>query len=652
MGYDHLLSPIRIGNYTYKNRVVTAPMVFALLALNPMMRDAQYHKIEARARGGAGAVTVGEVDVNFTTANRVPFPPCDFTDYTSEAFRQIRHFADIIHENGAVALIELLHPGAEKGPFPGQPDPVGPVSYVKANGVHVRGLDEAGMAAEAEDFAKTAKFLVEAGFDGVTIHGGHGFLLTQFLSPVTNTRTDGYGGSLENRAKFPIQIVRAVREAIGPDRILDFRVSGREGIPGGMEPDEVGRFCQMIEDEVDSFHLSSGLYYDPVKTHQFSSMFHPHGINADDAAVLKKYVTKPVGVVGGINSPEQGEQIIAAGKADFIIIGRQCIADPDFTQKAQCGNADRIYPCVRCYTCFPGSPEEGYDDLPPDENGSRVKNVGYCALNPAASRPAVQPAPEQKTVLVVGGGVAGMQAARTLRQRGHKVVLAEQADRLGGVLNFTDVDVDKEDLRNAKNVMIRNTADCGAQIRLNTTADRALIEEVEPDCIIAAIGAHPAVPPIPGISSAHHALEIYNGFAPGERILMIGGGLVGCEAALHLAKTGHQVTVVEMQKKIAGDSYGMYREALLWELEKCGVQCLTEAVCQQICADGARVCRNGETLTLSADTVLYALGMEANSSTQIRAAAGDIPVYVIGDGLVPGKVADATRAAYDLARTL
>ena len=652
MQYTNLLSPIQIGSYTYKNRIVTAPMVFALLALNPAMREAQYCKIESRARGGAGAVTVGEVDVNFTTANRVPFPPCDFEDFASEAFSRIAHFADLIHANGAVALIELLHPGAEKNPFPGQPDPVGPVSYIKPNGVQVKGLDEAGMETVAADFAKTARFLIKAGFDGVTIHGGHGFILTQFLSPVTNTRTDEYGGSLENRAKFPARIIRAVREAIGPDHILDLRISGREGIPGGMEPEETARFCQMVEEEVDSFHMSSGLYYDPVRTHQFSSMFHSHGINADDAAVLKRYVRKPVGVVGGINSPEQAEEILEQGKADFIIIGRQSIADPDFANKTASGRADLIHRCVRCYSCFPGSPEEGYNDLPPDSDGSRVRNVGYCAVNPAANHPPVSPAKQKKTVLVVGGGVAGMQAAITLCARGHRVVLAERDGRLGGALNFTDVDVDKEDLRNVKNVIVRETMDSGAEIRLNTNVDKAIIDEIQPDCIIISIGAHPIDPPIPGIGKAHRAVEVYEGLRPGKTVLMIGGGLVGCETALHLSKCGHTVTVVEQDERIARDSYGMYREALLLEMEKCGITCRTGAVCREIREGGAIIEANGCREELEADTVLYALGMTPNDLAQLEHAAGSTPVYVIGDSRVPGKVGEAMKAAYELSLTI
>jgi len=338
MKFKNLLSPIKINRFTYKNRIVSAPMVFGLVALDPRAREAQYRKIESRARGGAAAVIIGETDINFTDANRVPVPPCDFTDYNSEAFRVMGHFADMIHQHNAVAIIELNHPGAEKDPFPGQKNPVGPVSYVKDGGVRVDALDKVNMERIAGEFGIAAKFMIAAGFDGIIVHGGHGFLFTQFLSARTNTRTDEYGGSLENRARFPIQMMQSIRSSIGPDKILDLRLSGEEGLPGGITAEETGRFCHLLEGIIDSVHVSGGLYYDPVKTHQFSSMFHPHGVNAEASAIIKKYTNLPVGVIGGINSPELGEEIIASGQADYVILGRQMIADPEFANKGTVRN--------------------------------------------------------------------------------------------------------------------------------------------------------------------------------------------------------------------------------------------------------------------------------------------------------------------------
>ena len=262
-------------------------------------------------------------------------------------------------------------PRARKPGRPGQ--------FTKPNGVRVEALDKEGMDRIAGDFATAAKFMIKAGFDGIIVHAGHGFLFTQFLSPLTNTRTDEYGGTLQNRAKFPIQIMKAIREAIGPDKILDIRVSGEDGVPGGITAHDTGEFCRMLDGIIDSVHVSGGLYYDPVKTHQFSSMYHPHGVNVEAASIIKKYVNVPVGVIGGINSPEQSEEIIASGKADYVILGRQMIADPDFPKKTAEGRAHMIRRCVRCYTCFPGSPEEGYTDLKMDSEELMAK-AGYCAI--------------------------------------------------------------------------------------------------------------------------------------------------------------------------------------------------------------------------------------------------------------------------------
>jgi len=646
--YKNLLSPIKINKYTFKNRIVSAPMVFSLVALDPRAREAQYNKIAARARGGAAAVYIGETDVNFTDANRVPVPYCDFTDCNSEEFKIISRFAEIIHENGAVAIIELSHPGAEKDPFPGQKNPVGPVSFTKPNGVRVEALDKEGMDRIAGDFATAAKFMIKAGFDGIIVHAGHGFLFTQFLSPLTNTRTDEYGGTLQNRAKFPIQIMKAIREAIGPDKILDIRVSGEDGVPGGITAHDTGEFCRMLDGIIDSVHVSGGLYYDPVKTHQFSSMYHPHGVNVEAASIIKKYVNVPVGVIGGINSPEQSEEIIASGKADYVILGRQMIADPDFPKKTAEGRAHMIRRCVRCYTCFPGSPEEGYTDLKMDSEELMAK-AGYCAINPASGRPDVVPAEMSRKVLIIGGGVAGMQAALTAAQRGHKVTLVEQKDRLGGILNFTDVDVNKEDLRNFKNVLIREVEEAGIEVRLNTTGDESLIKEINPEAIIIAVGARPATPPIPGIENVRSAIDVYSGYEPGKEVIMVGGGLVGSETALHLAKTGHRVTIVEMLDRLADDSYGMYREALMLEMDKENIIGLTNARCVEITPNSVRIEVDGVEKRLTGDTVIYALGMKPVDTTALKAAAGDIPCYIIGDCDQPGKIETAMKSGYDAA---
>ena len=440
MKFEHLFSPMQVGKVTYRNRIVSAPMAFGLIVQNPDARDFTYRKLEASAKGGNGCVIVGETDVNFTDAVRIPgFRPFDFAkpEEDPETFDAVGEYARRIKRHGAVALAELVHCGKEKVPFgPGQ-EAIGPIETTNLAGVRVRPMNEDDMARIARDFAVSATYMQKAGFDGVLIHGGHGFLFTQFLSPLMNTRTDSYGGSLENRARFPLQILKAVREAVGPDFLVELRIDGTDHQPGGITPEETGAFVAMAEPYITSVHVTCGIYEASVKSGTESSMFHPHGLNIDNAAIIKKYTKLPVGAVGGINSPELCEQAIAEGKIDFAILGRQMLADPEFANKAKSGHEDQIRRCLRCYKCFPGSPEEGYDDLP-FTSEELALYVGHCTINPLAHLPfdpdTLAPASKQETVLIVGGGAAGMQAAITACDRGQKVILAEQGPRLGGLL--------------------------------------------------------------------------------------------------------------------------------------------------------------------------------------------------------------------------
>ena len=306
--FPHLFAPLRINDaYTMKNRITCAPMAFALIACDPEAAEKSFRKLEAPARGGDAMVSVGELDVNFVDAVRIPLPPVDFTAKDGYVVQQVGEYARRIQKHGAIALCELCHPGAEKMPFNEQQEAIGPNDEVRPNGVHVRAMTGADMDRIAGDFVTAAQFVKTCGYDGVVIHGGHGFIFTQFLSATYNKRTDAYGGSLENRARFPIQIQRAIREAMGPDFIIELRLSGDDGWRDGrhgVTPEETGRFAHMLEGVVDLIQVSAGIYYDAIRTHQFSSMFVPHGVNASISKVVKQYTSLPFGVIGGINSPE------------------------------------------------------------------------------------------------------------------------------------------------------------------------------------------------------------------------------------------------------------------------------------------------------------------------------------------------------------
>ena len=519
-------------------------------------------------------------------------------------------------------------------------------------------MDQTMMDKVCRDFATAALYMQAAGFDGVLLHAGHGWLFSQFLSPLWNKRTDRYGGSLENRARFPLAVFEAIRDAAGPAFLLEARISGRDGIAGGIEPDDVGRFVHMLEGIANSVHISSGIYSDPVATEQFSSMYAPHGCNVDMAAIVKSHTALPVGVVGGINSPELAEEILAQGKADYVVMARQMIADPELPNKALAGKEREIRRCIRCFKCFPGSPEAGYEG--PDDGEPMMMKVGSCTINPKANLPvAIDDMPKptgMRKVLVIGGGVAGMQAAITAADRGHRVTLVERSSALGGILRFTDKDVDKQDLRDFKDLLIHEVRLREVDVRLNTRATAAVIAEERPDHVILAVGSSPVTPPLPGIEHALPALTVYNhDVTLGKQIVMVGGGLVGCETGLHLAKAGHEVTVVEMLARAAAESYGMYREALLLEMKRVGVKVLTSTRCVEITPGGIRTQQGDKPEDapedvpyrwLQAETVVYALGMGPNDTSALKTALDAIPFTEIGDCVQPGKVDAAVKEGF------
>ncbi len=653
MKFEHLLSPMKVGNVTYRNRIVSAPMAFGLIVQNPDARVFTYKKLESSAIGGNGCVILGETDINFRDAVRIPgFRPFDFAkpEEDMETFNAVAEYATRIKKHGAVALAELVHPGREKVPFGPGEEAIGPVECKNLAGIPVRAMNEDDMARLANDFAVAAVYMKKAGFDGVLIHGGHGFLFTQFLSPLMNLRTDEYGGSLENRGRFPAQILKAIREAVGPDFLVELRIDGTDHQPGGITPEETGEFIKRVEDYITSVHVTCGIYEDSVKSGTESSMYHEHGLNIGPASIIKKYTHLPVGCVGGINSPELADKAIAEGKIDFVIMGRQMLADPEFANKCMRGEEDSIRRCLRCYLCFPGSPEEGYTDLPYTSEELALF-VGHCRINPLAHLPfdpeVLPAAVKSNKVLIIGAGPAGMQAAITACDRGHKVTLVDKRDKLGGILRFTDVDVDKPDLRNFKNVLIHEVEKRDINVCLNTEATPEFVKSFGADSVIIATGSLPVTPPIKGIENAYQAMDVYDGkVKPGKKIVMIGGGLVGCEAGLHLQKTGHEVIIVEMLDRIANESYGSYREALVWEMEKAGVKYLEKHKCLEIEKNSVKIEGEDGVKILEADTVLFALGMKTVPYDELKKAAGSAEVFVIGDAIKPAQVDQSTRSGY------
>ena len=660
--FPHVFDPVTIRGKTYKNRLIAAPTMFAHSIFTiPPMKENVYRMVENRARGGFAAVSTGEHPVNGEEGTALFYEHImDFTKCEGPDFEAMKEYADRIKKHGALCYFEFCHEGARAEHNPPY-SPWGPDGYVREDGVEVKALDLPMMEKICKDFYNISHFAKKCGFDGILLHGGHGFIMQQFISPWTNHRTDEFGGSMENRARFPKMIIDACRQGIGEDGIIEFRFSAEDGVPGGMTIEDTVEFCKEIDGLVDIIHVSNGLKWAGSQTHTFSSFLDPHGINVEHAAKIKAAVkVSKVAVIGGFNSPEHCEEVLAAGKADFIELARQGFADPDFPNKALNGQEDSIRRCVRCFQCYPGFCEHPtdiplFEKLGPEE-AMKIYSpfaMGRCAINPNSGfgwYPETMPDPQgSRKVLIVGGGPGGLQAAITCAQRGHKAVLAEKSGVLGGTMNFTNTDEDKEDLRNFKNLLIREATACGTDIRLNTEVTAELIAEVKPDVVIVAVGGYPFVPPIPGIETALDALSVYRNMDKiGHTVVLVGGGLVGCEVGLHLATAGHDVTVVEMQTMMAAETFGYYRNTLLETMDKRGIHQVLGARCLGFEADGVKVEVNGEESFIPADTCVFSMGMKPHTAVveELKALAGGIPVKVVGDCNQIGKMGDAVRGGY------
>ena len=671
--YPHVFDPIEIRGNVYKNRLIAAPtMFFHAVYFIPQIAENIYRMVGVRAEGGFGCVSTGEIPANFEESRGAFMDRAiDIHHYYGSDFDKAKEYADRIHAGGALAYFEFSHEGLEADDAD---QPWGPEDMVREDGRHVFGMDRQMMEKVCRDFFDLGRFAVAAGFDGVLLHGGHGFLIQQFVSPATNHRTDEFGGSIENRSRFPKMLLQALRAGVGEDKVIELRMSAEDGEPGGMTLEDTCRFAEQIDGLVDIFHVSNGIKKLGNGSDTFSDIFDVHGVNLERAAAIKRHLHKSlVSVVGGFNSVAQAEDAIASGKVDFVEYARQCFADPMFIEKTLDGHEDMVHRCVRCFHCYPGFCEHKTDiplwyQLPPEEFMKIYSPavMGDCSINPESGLgfyPDQLPKPEAKRrVLVVGGGVGGMQAAITAARRGHDVVLAEKSDRLGGVLLFSEHDHDKREWYDFIEVLRRELSESGAKVRLNTTVDAEYIRRTAPDAVIIAVGAHNRGCRLPGSERAMDAADSYYHLSElGHSIVIAGGGLTACETALNLASLGHEVTMVVRKARITPSTFGYYRNALLDEMDKRGIKQMLSTVPIEFTADGL-VCEKatddkgtpgGERLVVRADTYMYSFGMEPNSELAgaLAAAAEEVgaKVFNIGNSNRATIVRDAVHDGYKAA---
>lgn len=638
--FPHLFSPITIAGKTYQNRICAAPVHAQKIRANGELLEYETRLRTSCAAGGFASICMGDIMVDPKYQNFPDAP--DFKQFDSPQADGYRKIASLMKKYGAVALAQLGHVGAHRM-FNCGWETIGPCDLIRDDGMIVRAMDEKDMLRACAAFADAAFWFQSMGFDGVMVHAGHGYLLSEFLSPRDNCRTDEYGGSRENRAKFPVRVVKAIRERCGDNFVIEVRVSGTENLPGGIEPDDIVVFGNMLEGIADILHISRGNNNFNLNwlTHQYSNFYDPHFINLDMAAYIKQRVNLVISVVGGINSPEEAEQAIAEGKTDLVALGRQIFADPEFPNKAKSGHADDINRCLRCGVCNGnGSPSVDFFPLIANDRP-------HCTVNPMFFRSGERPMPQHsRKVLVVGGGAAGMQAAITAAEQGHTVTLAERNSYLGGILRFTDHDTHKTDLRNFKDLLARRMAERGVRVLTNTPFSGQLLQEERPDVIIAAVGSIPVMPPIPGAAEyALPVLDVFEGADIGHRVVMLGGGMGGCDTAILLASQGRQVTIVEMQSEVPTGGTNGYRQFTRQVFQEKGVAVHPYLKCTAIHPDGveAEDTVDGTAYRFPADTVIMSLGMQSNREAleEIQAAAGAIPVIPVGDAVTPKTVMEA-----------
>ncbi len=639
--YPHLFSPLRLGNIRMKNRIICAPTSPSMIDLNGHFTPEMIAYLEEKAKGGAGVVTYGEAIVHSATGKshnkQLQLDAFGVRQGMTEAARAI-------HNAGACANIQLSHGGMYGGLASVGGDvetcsvAYGPSDMTMPAG-EVKEMPRKMIYEIIESYGKAARLCKETGFDMVQVHAAHGWLFSQFLSPVWNRRTDEFGGSLFNRARFFTMAVDEVRKAVGPLFPIEARISGDDFTANGLGLEDCIRVAQMIDDKVDLINVSCGNHEDPdmfCRTHP--SAFYPRGVNVYLAAEIKKHVKTPVACVGSLNDPAQMEEILASGQADAVELGRASLADPYLPAKALAGCADDITPCLRCYECFGATGE---------------LEMVKCAVNPTMGEQLAAKLPGEKPecakrVLVAGGGPAGMEAAITAAQRGHDVTIVEKSERLGGNLHPAGAAYFKEDIRKLIRVLEKRVERAGVKVILNTAVTADYVKGFAPDVLFVAIGSEELRPPIRGIESEHVVMAIDAELHPeklGHKVAVMGGGLVGAEGAVGFCHEGKECTIIEMKPVIAEEVNSFYRGGLMPEVEK-SAKCLVNTKVKEILPEGVLCERGEEEFMVEADTVVCALGFRSPYA-EVDALADLVEEsYIIGDCKKVGKIYDAMNTAY------
>lgn len=639
--YPHVFQPLKIRGVTLKNRLEYSPTVVLKCSPEGEVTQEMLDYVAWQAKTGVGYLTIGNTPVVHSDSSAWV---CELNITEDRCIHGLEMMARTARENGAEMSVELAHAGRGSNASPGNPAlapsdvPLngGPLGYIKP-------MNEEDMAFIRQQFVDCAIRCQKAGLKILMIHCAHNNLLAQFLSPASNHRTDEYGGSLENRMRFPLSVLKAVREAV-PNMVIECRCSAQEDTPDGLQLEESLQFMEKAQEYVDIIHVSRGMiFFNYASTYTIPTYFKGRRLNVAFAAEAKKRLHIPVAVVGNITSLQEAEDIISSGKADIVVMAKAYMADQDLIHKSIRGHAEDVRPCTRCDWCG---------------NANNYGTSMRCAINPMLGKDIdltslVKPGKEQN-VMVIGGGPGGMMAAQTLTQMGHHVDLYEKSDSLGGLMKDATIAPFKEYLRLYQEWDIRQTEKCGAKLHLGVEVTADMVREKNPDAIIVATGSQYIVPPVPGVDGPnvkavrdveHHTVPV------GQNVVICGGGVVGLECAIMLGMEGKNVTVIDMipEEDFAKGMPVFNHIEVMYQLEKYGVALWGDRRIVRFEKNAVvTVDSEGIEHTYEGDTMVLALGVRPNDKlvNELRSIYAE-GVYAVGDCVSSGRlIADANQDAF------
>lgn len=659
---DPLFQPIKINTLEIKNRIYM-PAMHLGMAKDYEVTDQIIEFYAERARGGAGMICVGYATVDELSGNSL-----NIGAHKDDFITGLSRLSKAIQDNGARSCVQINHAGRyNMSFFLNGKQPVAPSAIASRMTREVpREMDADDIRQTIDHFAQAALRVKKAGYDAVEVLSGTGYLISEFLSPLTNKRTDEYGGSLENRMRFGLSIMRAIREQVGRDFPLIVRMNGNDFMPGGQGSDELKRYAKALVEEAGVNALCINVGWHEARVPQITAAV-PRGAFAYLSRGIKETVNVPVIASHRINDPDTAREMIADGMCDMVAMGRSLIADPYLPEKAEDGREEEILHCIACAQgCF--------------DNLFKLKHV-ECLCNPKAGyecEGACTIAETPKKVMVIGGGAAGMNAAIAAADRGHQVAIYEKNDELGGQLYLAGAPPGREEFAELAYDLETQVYTRNIDVCLGQTVDADLIEKEKPDHIILSTGAAPMTPPIPGVELPH-VVQAWDVLADkvytGRRVVIIGGGAVGVETALLLAEKGtlsgevvkfllvnkaeppevlydmatrgtKEITIIEMIGQIGKDFGKSTRWGMMQDVERHGIKSRLAAKALEITPAGVRVETPEGVSEIPADTVVLAAGARPDNRLAEIIKAKSIPFDVIGDASAIGMAFDAIHQGY------